>query len=150
MDEVYGFYSVGDQNVDNALMSLENTVLPSDCQTRLCFSDRVPAFGSDELISIASAISEATSITLKIQREVDISNVIKAKIASPPFYPRLLEAYIDCQKMEGTKRVGAPPGMAWIFEELLTETDVNGISCLLAWEPILSSVSSWKLTPMCC
>ncbi|KAE8692326.1 Homeobox protein knotted-1-like 6 [Hibiscus syriacus] len=119
MDEVYGFYSIGDQIVDNALMSPENTVLPSDYQTRLCFSDRVPAFGSDELISIASAISEASSITPKIQREVDISNAIKAKIASHPYYPRLLEAYIDCQK------VGAPPEMARIFDELLTDTDVN-------------------------
>ncbi|XP_039071994.1 homeobox protein knotted-1-like 6 [Hibiscus syriacus] len=119
MDEMYGFYSTGDQHVDNALMSPENMILPSDYQARLCLSDRVPAFGSDELISLASAISEATSITPKIQREVDISNVIKAKIASHPYYPRLLEAYIDCQK------VGAPPEMARILDELLTVTDVN-------------------------
>ncbi|KAE8713508.1 Homeobox protein knotted-1-like 6 [Hibiscus syriacus] len=121
MDEMYGFYSTGDQHVDNALMSPENMILPSDYQARLCLSDRVPAFGSDELISLASAISEATSITPKIQREVDISNVIKAKIASHPYYPRLLEAYIDCQKVE----VGAPPEMARILDELLTVTDVN-------------------------
>ncbi|KAK8691540.1 hypothetical protein V6N13_075047 [Hibiscus sabdariffa] len=119
MDEMYGFYSMGDQHVDNALMSPENIILPSDYQSRICVSDRVPAFGSDELISLASAISEAASVTPEIQREVDISNVIKAKIASHPYYPRLLEAYIECQK------VGAPPAMARILDEILTETDVN-------------------------
>ncbi|KAK8647575.1 hypothetical protein V6N13_121308 [Hibiscus sabdariffa] len=116
---MYGFHSMGDQHVDNAFMSPENMTLPSDYQDRLCFPDRVPVFGSDELISLASAISEAASITPKIQREVDISNVIKAKIASHPYYPRLLEAYIDCQK------VGAPPEMARMFDEILTGTDVN-------------------------
>ncbi|MBA0624648.1 hypothetical protein Godav_009964 [Gossypium davidsonii] len=119
MDEIYGFYSMGDQYVDNALMSPENMIFPSDYQPRLCSSDRVPAFGSDELISVASAISEAAYVTPQIQGEVDISNVIKAKIASHPYYPRLLEAYIDCQK------VGAPPEIARILDEILMETDVN-------------------------
>ncbi|KAE8688327.1 Detected protein of confused Function [Hibiscus syriacus] len=39
-------------------------------------------FGSDELFSAASAISEAASITPEIRREEDISCVIKAKIVS--------------------------------------------------------------------
>ncbi|GMI90187.1 KNOTTED1-like homeobox gene 6 [Hibiscus trionum] len=116
MDGMYGLYSMGDQHVDNALTSPENMTRPSDYQDRLCFPDRVPAFGSDELISLVSAISEAGP---KIQREVGISNVIKAKIAAHPYYPRLLEAYIDCQK------VGAPPEMARILDGILTETDVN-------------------------
>ncbi|KAE8732086.1 Homeobox protein knotted-1-like 6 [Hibiscus syriacus] len=119
MDEMYGFYSMGDQHVGNALMSPENLMIPSDYQAQLCVSDGVPAFGSNELISLASAISEAASINPEIQREVDISNVIKAKIASHPYFPRLLEAYIDCQK------VGAPPEMAKILDEILTVTDVN-------------------------
>ncbi|KAG8493059.1 hypothetical protein CXB51_010373 [Gossypium anomalum] len=119
MDEIYGFYSMGDQYVDNALMLPENMIFPSDYQPRLCSSDRVPAFGSDELISVASAISEAAYVTPQIQGEVDISNVIKAKIASHPYYPRLLEAYIDCQK------VGAPPEIARILDEILMEADVN-------------------------
>ncbi|KAB2084379.1 hypothetical protein ES319_A05G329800v1 [Gossypium barbadense] len=119
MDEIYGFYSMGDQYVDNALMLPENMIFPSDYQPRLCSSDRVPAFGSDELISVASAISEAAYVTPQIQGEVDVSNVIKAKIASHPYYPRLLEAYIDCQK------VGATPEIARILDEILMETDVN-------------------------
>ncbi|XVE75005.1 hypothetical protein DITRI_Ditri12bG0062800 [Diplodiscus trichospermus] len=118
MDEMYGFHSTGEY-ADNALMSPENLILPSDYQAWLYSSGRLPMFGSDELISAASAISEAASITPEIQREEDMSTVIKAKIASHPSYPRLLQAYIDCQK------VGAPPEIASIFDEILRENDVN-------------------------
>ncbi|XP_073144649.1 homeobox protein knotted-1-like 6 isoform X2 [Henckelia pumila] len=37
--------------------------------------------------------------------------MIKAKISSHPWYPKLLDAYIDCQK------VGAPPEIACLLEE---------------------------------
>ncbi|XWS22624.1 hypothetical protein CRYUN_Cryun29cG0052100 [Craigia yunnanensis] len=118
MDEMYGFHSTGEY-ANKSLMSPENLILPSDYQAWLCSSGRVPMFGSDELIYAASAISEAASITPEIQREEDMSSVIKAKIASHPSYPRLLEAYIDCQK------VGAPPEIASILDEILRENDVN-------------------------
>ncbi|XWS34759.1 hypothetical protein CRYUN_Cryun21dG0065100 [Craigia yunnanensis] len=115
MDEMYGFHSI-EEYADKALMSPENLILPSDYQAWLCSSGRVPMFGSDEL---ASAISEAASITPEIQREENMSSVIKDKIASHPSYPRLLEAYIDCQK------VGAPPEIASILDEILRENDVS-------------------------
>lgn len=99
MDEMYGFNATGEYG-DKALMSLENLILPSDYHAWLCSSGRVPMFGSDELISAASAISEAASIAPEIRREEDMSCVIKAKIASHPSYPRLLQAYIDCQKVK--------------------------------------------------
>ncbi|KAK5838742.1 homeobox protein knotted-1-like 6 [Gossypium arboreum] len=118
MDEMYGFNATGEY-ADKALMSPENLILPSDYHAWLCSSGRVPMFGSDELISAASAISEAASITPEIRREEDMSCVIKAKIASHPSYPRLLQAYIDCQK------VGAPPEIASILDEILREKYVN-------------------------
>ncbi|KAG8498525.1 hypothetical protein CXB51_004909 [Gossypium anomalum] len=118
MDEMYGFNATGEY-ADKALMSPENLILPSDYHAWLCSSGRVPMFGSDELISAASAISEAASIAPEIRREEDMSCVIKAKIASHPSYPRLLQAYIDCQK------VGAPPEIASILDEILRENDVN-------------------------
>ncbi|KAG4208511.1 hypothetical protein ERO13_A03G137400v2 [Gossypium hirsutum] len=118
MDEMYGFNATGEY-ADKALMSPENLILPSDYHAWLCSSGRVPMFGSDELISAASAISEAASIAPEIRREEDMSCVIKAKIASHPSYPRLLQAYIDCQK------VGAPPQIASILDEILRENDVN-------------------------
>ncbi|XP_022775589.1 homeobox protein knotted-1-like 6 [Durio zibethinus] len=118
MDEIYGFYSTGEYAY-KALMSPENLMLPCDYQAWLCSLGRIPMFGSDELISSASAISETASITLEIQREEDTSSVIKAKIASHHSYPRLIQAYIDCQK------VGAPPEIVSVLDEILRKNDVN-------------------------
>ncbi|OWM76082.1 hypothetical protein CDL15_Pgr009728 [Punica granatum] len=81
-------------------------------------------FGSDEL---ASAISEAASINIsdhhhhnhQLHREDDVvaESTVKGKIKSHPSYPRLLQAYIDCQK------VGAPPEIARLLEEIRREND---------------------------
>ncbi|CAI9092960.1 OLC1v1028345C1 [Oldenlandia corymbosa var. corymbosa] len=49
------------------------------------------------------------------ENEENEYSIIKAKIASHPSYPKLLHAYIDCQK------VGAPPEIASILDELITE-----------------------------
>ncbi|GLU03112.1 hypothetical protein SLE2022_203290 [Rubroshorea leprosula] len=119
MDEMYGIYSTGEYASDKLLMSPpDSLIVPSDYHALFCSSGRVPMFGSDELLSAASAISEAASITPEIQPEEDMSSIIKAKIASHPSYPRLLEAYIDCQK------VGAPPAIASVLDEILRENDV--------------------------
>ncbi|GLU21653.1 hypothetical protein SLE2022_377810 [Rubroshorea leprosula] len=118
MDGMYGFHSTGEYASDKALMLPDNPILPSDYHALLCSSGRVPMFGSDELLSAASAISEAASIAPEIQREEDMTSIIKARIASHPSYPRLLEAYIDCQK------VGAPPEIASVLDEILRENDV--------------------------
>ncbi|KAK8605557.1 hypothetical protein V6N13_102335 [Hibiscus sabdariffa] len=116
---MYGFNATAGEYADKALMSPENMILPSDYHAWLCSTGRVPMFGSDELISAASAISEAASITPEIRGEEDISWAVKTKIVSHPSYPRLLQAYIDCQK------VGAPPEIASILDEILRENDVN-------------------------
>lgn len=62
-------------------------------------------FGSDELVS---AISEAASINISDRHrhrdhyhgENDEESAVKAKIKSHPSYPRLLQAYIECQKVQ--------------------------------------------------
>lgn len=110
MDGMYGLNSAAEYS-DKALMSPDNLILPSDYQTLLSSSSssgafasfrdhhhhRIPIFGSEELLSAAaSAISEASEIQ---REELDMSTIIKAKIASHPCYPRLLQAYIDCQKV---------------------------------------------------
>ncbi|KAJ6748533.1 HOMEOBOX PROTEIN TRANSCRIPTION FACTORS [Salix purpurea] len=51
--------------------------------------------------------------------EEEVSCAIRAKIASHPLYPKLLEAYIDCQK------VGAPPEMAYLLDEIRLANDVS-------------------------
>ncbi|KAK6930988.1 KNOX1 [Dillenia turbinata] len=124
MDEMYGF---------NTMMSPENlmnnpVVTAADYQTTMvgfgAFPDhRIPMFGSEEFLS---AVSETTSITPtghiyhhQAGEEEEISRLIKAKIASHPHYPRLLQAYIDCQK------VGAPPEIASLLDEIRRETDYS-------------------------
>ncbi|WCJ36095.1 Homeobox protein knotted-1-like 1 [Euphorbia peplus] len=48
----------------------------------------------------------------------DFSSAIRAKIASHPLYPSLLQAYIDCQK------VGAPPEIANVLDKIRQDTDL--------------------------
>ncbi|KAK3028212.1 hypothetical protein RJ639_039495 [Escallonia herrerae] len=122
MEEIYGLHS--------NLMSPDNLIMPAEYHSLFSFSDhhRFPVFGSEELMSAASAISEAASVTAVMHEgrcvdddddEEGASSVIKAKIASHPSYPKLLDAYIACQK------VGAPPEIACLLDEIWRE---NGVS----------------------
>ncbi|XP_031500160.1 homeobox protein knotted-1-like 6 isoform X1 [Nymphaea colorata] len=52
----------------------------------------------------------------------EISAAMKAKIASHPRYPSLVEAYIECRK------VGAPPEIASVLEEIRRENDASKVS----------------------
>ncbi|XP_038990381.1 homeobox protein knotted-1-like 6 [Phoenix dactylifera] len=64
----------------------------------------------------------------------EMAGDMKARIASHPCYPRLLEAYIDCQK------VGAPPEIASLLDEIRREHDVtkrNAVSSLPGADPEL-------------
>ena len=92
---------------EKALMAPEN-IFPAEYHGFLMSSaGRIPMFGSDELLSAAVAITAglrtepypSVAIAPEIQRHHDTSSLIKAKIASHPHYPRLLQAYIDCQKV---------------------------------------------------
>ncbi|KAK9277256.1 hypothetical protein L1049_006795 [Liquidambar formosana] len=134
MDEMYGLHPTADFS-DKALMSPDNLILPSDYQCLISSGAFRSMFESDELLSAASAISEAASITPhEYQREEDMCSAIKAKIASHPRYPRLLEAYIDCQK------VGAPPEVACLLDEIRRENDVcqrDAVSNCLGADPEL-------------
>lgn len=109
-----------------ALMSPDNFGLTPDYHSLMMnsgvggvipFRDttRLPVFGSDELMSAAA--SEAGSFTPPEIHDAS-SAAIKAKIAAHPCYPRLLQAYIDCHK------VGAPPEMTRILDEIRRESDV--------------------------
>ncbi|KAK3041826.1 hypothetical protein RJ639_000342 [Escallonia herrerae] len=122
MEEIYGLHS--------NLMSPDNLIIPAEYHSLFSSSDhhRFPVFGSEELMSAASAISEAASVTAVMHKgrwvdddddEEGASSVIKAKIASHPSYPKLLDAYIACQK------VGAPPEIACLLDEIQRE---NGVS----------------------
>ncbi|KAL6985988.1 hypothetical protein U1Q18_019357 [Sarracenia purpurea var. burkii] len=75
------------------------------------FSGRIPMFGSsDHVFYVSSQVSDDASAVAEIRgsnlEEEEVSTVIRAKIASHPLYSKLLEAFIDCQK------VGAPSEIA--------------------------------------
>ncbi|KAL2547017.1 Homeobox protein knotted-1-like 6 [Forsythia ovata] len=129
MDEMYGLHSTFDYS-DKALMSPENLIIPEEYHNHyhaLIFSGdhyRYPILGSTEDIGFqCSVASEVESIIPQIEKgkhedeDGQASSLIKAKIASHPSYPKLLEAYLDCQK------VGAPPEIASLLDEIGRENE---------------------------
>ncbi|KAK4402769.1 Homeobox protein knotted-1-like 6 [Sesamum angolense] len=105
----------------------------------------IPVFGSEELGSRCSGVSldhqSAASVNVQNQQtegegdgQEGSTVMIKAKIASHPSYPKLLDAYIDCQK------VGAPPEMVYLLDEIRREKDMPGqdsVSMCLGVDPEL-------------
>ncbi|KAJ0231944.1 Homeobox protein knotted-1-like 6 [Hirschfeldia incana] len=125
MDRMCGFRSAGDypEKAGLVMSSSESLMSLSDYQNLICSSaGENHVFGSDELFSAAAATSalssEAVSIAPRVRRADQDNNFIKSKIASHPLYPRLLQTYIDCQK------VGAPLEIACVLEEIQRENDV--------------------------
>ncbi|CAH1417233.1 unnamed protein product [Lactuca virosa] len=142
MEEMYGFHSMSDYTIPPET----NLISPSDYHGDHSTSvDHYRTFyGSGDLLSAtASIITEAVSIaatpdqTLLPRRRscrqrdenrngnvsddhhVDAcDDIIKARIASHPLYPKLLDAFIDCQKL------GAPPEMVCLLDEIRRENDV--------------------------
>ena len=76
-----------------------------------------PVFGSEQMFC-GSSVSDAASMVAELHQKQqqqrggvgvgdhsnsnnseEVSCAIRAKIASHPLYPKLLEAYIDCQKV---------------------------------------------------
>lgn len=115
MDGLYGHHTSTADYADKVLMSPETMLLPSSEYQSLLSSHRFPVYGSDELFCAASAISEAAASITRTSSVVqsghyrnshyqgeDANNdpsFIKAKIISHPSYPKLLHAYIECQKV---------------------------------------------------
>ncbi|XP_042510145.1 homeobox protein knotted-1-like 1 [Macadamia integrifolia] len=61
----------------------------------------------------------------------EMSSLIKAQIAIHPLYPTLLTAYIECRK------VGAPPKLASLLEEIARENNLTGGSSEFGADPEL-------------
>ncbi|XP_019445427.1 PREDICTED: homeobox protein knotted-1-like 6 [Lupinus angustifolius] len=136
MEEMYGVPSSSMADyADKPIMTPENLIFPADYHSFLMSSSsaRIPMFGSDNLLS--SAGIQRQQEQQQDQYEVNTSTVMKARIASHPHYPRLLQAYIDCQK------VGAPPEIAGLLEEIQRENDLcckrNVVSTCFGADPEL-------------
>lgn len=82
-------------------------------------------------------VSDAASMVAEIQgggSGEEVSSAIRAKIATHPLYPKLLHAYIECQK------VGAPPEVAYLLEEIRRGSELcrrNAVSTCLGADPEL-------------
>ncbi|CAA3006996.1 homeobox protein knotted-1-like 6 [Olea europaea var. sylvestris] len=151
MDEIYGLHSTCDY-ADKALMSPDNLIIPAEYHQHYygLISSSVDhqyhhteVFGSEDFggsVFHGSLVSDVASVN--IQRETcpgDVEDeqglsLIKAKIASHPSYLKLLDAYIDCQK------VGAPVEIACLLDEIKRENDLcnrNESSTCLGVDPEL-------------
>ncbi|XP_057952297.1 homeobox protein knotted-1-like 6 [Malania oleifera] len=148
MEEMYGLHSAPDFSThDSPLLAPElqtQLVYPVDYHPAgggfaspppPLFHDRVPILGSSDP---SSGASDAASMVAEVQRggsEEEISSAIRAKIASHPLYPKLIQAYVDCQK------VGAPPEMACLLEDIQRESDlsrrITAVSSCLGADPEL-------------
>ncbi|KAI3720327.1 hypothetical protein L6452_21243 [Arctium lappa] len=145
MEDMYGFNSISDYTISP---ETTNLISSSSDQYHAVTSTSVDHYrtfyGSENLLSAAaSVISEAVSMAAtphqillprsrsSRQRDqnkndgdhhhhhVDVrDDIIKAKIASHPLYPKLLDAFIDCQKL------GAPPEIVCLLDEIRRENDV--------------------------
>lgn len=90
MDELYGIQSTGDFYSDRGLMSPENLMIAAEYSQ----------YHYDSLIPDGHAPFESEEVGFQCsESDEHASSLIKAKIASHPSYPKLLDAYIDCQKV---------------------------------------------------
>ncbi|XP_031123898.1 homeobox protein knotted-1-like 6 [Ipomoea triloba] len=114
MDETtYGFPSTSDY-ADKALMSPDNNLMMMMDYPYAAYNYNYN-YPAADTIPLCGA---STEVAAADNEDEDVSSVmIKAKIASHPCYPKLLHAYIDCQK------VGAPPEIATVLDEIRREDD---------------------------
>ncbi|KAL6577893.1 Homeobox protein knotted-1-like [Orobanche minor] len=138
-NEVYGIHSTGGDYSDKAIMSPDNNLMNIAAEYNQYHYDSLipsaghrhrssPAFEPEEfgLESETGSIHVYQKYRYGDNHEDDDNDderanhgVIKAKIANHPSYPKLLDAYIDCQK------VGAPPELAYLLDEIRREKDAQ-------------------------
>ncbi|KAL6566515.1 Homeobox protein knotted-1-like [Orobanche gracilis] len=131
-NEVYGIHNYSDK----AIMSLDNNLMNIAAEyNQYHYDSLIPSGGHRHRSCPAfepegfGLVSETGSIHVhqkyrygdnhEEDDERDNHGVIKAKIANHPSYPKLLDAYIDCQK------VGAPPEIAHLLDEIRREKDAQ-------------------------
>ncbi|KAM5572005.1 homeobox protein knotted-1-like 6 [Rosa sericea] len=126
MEELCGFSTGSDHYYSSSSMAMpqENSPLADYYRSFEPLTAVVPGSSSDPVYyysgSNSSTVSDCVSVAVAGNQrggeEVSCTTV-NAKIASHPLYPNLVQAYIDCQK------VGAPPQIAHILEEIRRESD---------------------------
>ncbi|XP_051149639.1 homeobox protein knotted-1-like 6 [Andrographis paniculata] len=138
---MYEIHASDDDYGERALMSPDNMIMAAEYaqyqyDSMIPTADhqhRIPAFESGDEFGFHCSESASFSVQNQGGRDQE-DGVIKAKIASHPSYPKLLDAYIDCQK------VGAPPEIACLLDEIKREKDLcpqRSVSMCLGVDPEL-------------
>ncbi|CAI9283845.1 unnamed protein product [Lactuca saligna] len=128
MEEMYGLMNYHEQ-IPPAETARENYHHAFDDQVSDVRHQRtIPAvFGSGSNIQTSSS-NKNNNNGLAEELDEDLSSANRDKIMSHPLYPKLLQAYISCQK------VGAPPDIANLFDEIFSDNDFcrrsSACSCL--------------------
>lgn len=108
MADLYGLHPLADYSYQSSSSAptLDGLVLPANYQiystASADYSHRLPPFGSEHLPSVSSAASDAAFMAVEIQTaraSEESADVIRAKIASHPLYPKLVDAFVECQKV---------------------------------------------------
>nr|GEV88898.1 retrotransposon protein, putative, Ty1-copia subclass [Tanacetum cinerariifolium] len=114
MEEMYGLMNYQ-----------EGVIQPNNYQPRRMFGSgsNIQATSSND-----NKYKQQKNNELAEELEDDLLRETRAKILSHPLYPKLLQVYIDCQK------VGAPTDIANLFDEIFKDNDFcrrsSSCSCL--------------------
>ncbi|XP_004138104.1 homeobox protein knotted-1-like 2 isoform X2 [Cucumis sativus] len=104
------------------------------------YSHSLTDFESEHFLPFSSAASNTAIVAEKMKTACAISEeesagVIRAKIASHPLYPKLVDAFLNCQK------VSAPPEVAKILDQYNRGNNIGnenpGVSTCLGTDPEL-------------
>ncbi|CAN6453184.1 unnamed protein product [Victoria cruziana] len=144
MDEIYGAVFAVDYSDNTEIgssMSPESLVCAGEFASpyasyypatgsESCFGEVMPSSSAVAVGAVApvAAVPEMSASPCFAGEEAraafagEISAAMKAKIASHPRYPSLVEAYIECRK------VGAPPDIASVLEEIRRENGASKVA----------------------
>lgn len=102
MEEMYGLHQTAGYSEQPSVVPPDNHSFPVGYRAAALAvantRDRFPIFGSEQFFSVPTAVSEAASVQ-RFGSGEELSSAIRAKVASHPLYPKLVEAYIHCQKV---------------------------------------------------
>lgn len=145
MADLYGLHPLADYSYESSSAApLDNLLVPVNFQAYSTasadYSHWLQVFGSGHVPSVSSGDYDAA---LAVVSEEESAGAIREKIASHPLYPRLVDAFVDCQK------IGAPPEVANILGRSVRGRDIgertSGVSTCLGADPELDEFMVFAL-----
>ncbi|XP_038878657.1 homeobox protein knotted-1-like 6 [Benincasa hispida] len=142
MADLYGLHPLADSSYQSSsATTLDSLALPANYPMASDdYSHLLPAFESELLRPVSSAAYDTAEVAAEIEtpraNSEESAGEIKAKIASHPLYPKLVDAFVNCQK------VGSPPEFTNIIDQNNRGSDIigqetSGVSTGLGSDPEL-------------